>query len=55
MKKLTIRVDLSGQDLQELMQGEEFNWCFPTKENANQEINIELFNSELSDEDESEV
>ena len=47
--ELTIRVHLSESDLQDLQDFEEFSWRFPTKEDPDQHINIELFQG---DEDE---
>lgn len=44
--ELTIRVNVSEEDLQDLQNFEEFNWRFPTQEDPEQSVNVELFQGE---------
>ena len=44
MKKYSISVDVTENDLRELLSGNTFEWTFTTKEDKNVIINVNLFN-----------
>ena len=46
MKKYSIDVNLSEEDISDLQIGKEFNWSWPTNEDGKVFIKIHLFNGE---------
>jgi len=45
-----LKIDMTEQDCQDLMNGEEFNWTFTTE--CGEDIDIHLFNTDTEDDDE---
>tara|TARA_R100001463_G_scaffold6332_6_gene20894 strand:+ start:3894 stop:4130 length:237 start_codon:yes stop_codon:yes gene_type:complete len=55
MKEYSIKVNLSEEDIYDLQRGREFNWNFPTEEDDNVIIKINLFQGEDIDEEEPSI
>lgn len=50
-KQLNITIDFTERDLEELMNGETFNWSYEAE--TGEMVNVHLYNSDLDNEDES--